>query len=418
MDLEVVTVGTELLLGFTVDSNSAEIGRQLAAVGVRVSRRTSVPDDAGAISDAVAAALGRSRVVLITGGLGPTRDDITKHTVAGLFDAPLEFRDEIWQELVGRWARLGRRLAEANRTQAMVPRGATVLPNRWGTAPGLWLEGGPGVAIMLPGVPREMRGLLEHEVVPRLASLAGGRVIRSRTLRTTGIPESSLSDRVGPIEGELAPVTLAYLPSLEGVDLRVTSWDTEPAEGDRRLAAAIERLRLAAGHHAYGEDEADLAAVLLEAARSRGATIAVAESCTGGLVGGRLTAVPGSSDVFLGGVIAYHNEAKQSLLGVPLEVLEREGAVSEATARLMAEGAARHFGASAALAVTGIAGPGGGTPEKPVGTICFATSVEGVTQSSRTILPGERHEIRTRAAQLALYLLLGRLRGDGGAAVP
>lgn len=410
MDLEVVTVGTELLLGYTLDSNSAEIGRQLARIGVRVVRRTSVADEGAAIRDAVGAALRRSRVVLITGGLGPTRDDITKHTVAGLFGAPLEFDDGIWQELVARWARLGRRLAEANRTQAMVPRGATVLPNRWGTAPGLWLEGPAGLAIMLPGVPREMRGLLEHEVVPRLAARAGGRVIRSRTLRTTGIPESSLSDRIGPIEGELAPLTLAYLPALEGVDLRVTCWDADPAEADRRLAAAIERLRQSAGGHAYGEEETDLAAIVLDAARKSGRTLAVAESCTGGLVGGRLTAVPGSSDVFLGGVIAYHNDAKQSLLGVPAGVLEREGAVSEAVARLMAEGAARRLGAGAAVAVTGIAGPAGGTEEKPVGTICFATTVDGVTQSSRTILPGERYDIRTRAAQLALSLLLGRLQ--------
>jgi len=418
VDLEVVTVGTELLLGFTVDSNSAEIGRQLARVGIRVGRRTSVPDHAGAIRDAVGAALRRSRVALVTGGLGPTRDDITKHAVAGLFGAPLEFRDDIWQELVERWARLGRRLAESNRTQAMVPRGATVLPNRWGTAPGLWLEGGPGLVIMLPGVPREMRGLLEHEVVPRLAAQAGPRVIRSRTLRTTGIPESSLSDRVGSIEGELAPVTLAYLPSLEGVDLRLTCWDLEPEEADLRLAAAVERLRQAAGSHVYGEEDADLAAVVLDAARRTGRTLAVAESCTGGLVGGRLTAVPGSSDVFLGGVIAYHNEAKRTLLGVPADVLEREGAVSEATARLMAEGVAQRLAASAAVAVTGIAGPAGGSPEKPVGTICFASTIGGVTTSSRTILPGERHDIRTRGTQLALYLLLGRLRADGAGAAP
>jgi nicotinamide-nucleotide amidase len=415
VDLEVVTVGTELLLGFTVDSNSADIGRQLARVGVRVTRRTSVADDSGAIRDAVGAALGRSQLVLITGGLGPTRDDITKHTVADLFGAPLEFHDDIWQELVERWGRLGRRLAEANRTQAMVPQGATVLANRWGTAPGLWLEGQAGIAIMLPGVPREMRGLLEHEVVPRLAARGAGRVIRSRTLRTTGIPESSLSDRIGPIEAELAPLTLAYLPGLEGVDLRVTCWDSEPADADRRLAAAIERLRASAGSHVYGEEEADLAAVVLEAARKGGTTVAVAESCTGGLVGGRLTAVAGSSDVFRGGVIAYHDEAKRSLLDVPAEVLEREGAVSEAVARLMAEGAARRLGAGAAVAVTGIAGPAGGSAEKPVGTICFATTVGGVTQSSRTILPGARYEIRTRATQLALYLLLVRLQDSPGA---
>lgn len=414
MELEVVTVGTELLLGFTVDSNSAEIGRQLARIGVRVTRRTSVADDAGAIHDAVGAALDRSRLVLITGGLGPTRDDITKHAVSALFNSPLEFHEAVWQELVDRWARLGRRLAEANRTQAMVPRGATVLPNRWGTAPGLWLEGERGIAIMLPGVPREMRGLLEHEVVPRLSARSAGQVIRSRTLRTTAIPESSLSDRIGPIEGELAPLTLAYLPSLEGVDLRVTCWDGEPEEAERRLAIAIDRLRRSAGDNVYGEEDADLAAMVLESARQAGLKLAVAESCTGGLVGGRLTSVPGSSDVFLGGVIAYHNDVKAALLGVPRDVLEQEGAVSEAVARLMAEGVARRLGAEGAVAVTGIAGPAGGTPEKPVGTICFATTIGGKTESARTILPGERHDIRTRAAQLALYHLLGRLRERGG----
>ncbi|MEO8031222.1 MAG: competence/damage-inducible protein A [Gemmatimonadota bacterium] len=411
MRLEAVTVGTELLLGFTVDTNAADIGRQLAAIGVRVVRRTSVPDQADAIESAVSSALQRTGAVLITGGLGPTRDDITKHTVAGLFDAPLEFDDSVWRAVLARFARIRRPVVESNRTQAMVPRGARVLPNQWGTAPGLWLEGRPGLAIMLPGVPREMRGLLEHEVLPRLAERVGGViVVRSRTVRTTAIAESTLAERLGEIETEIAPVTLAYLPGLTGVDLRVTSWEAEPAEADLRLAVAVDRLRRLAGAHAYGEDEADLAAEVLDAAREQGLHLAVAESCTGGLLGARLTAIPGSSAVFRGGTIAYDDRVKMAELGVAESVLTTHGAVSEATARSMADGVAARFGVELASAVTGIAGPDGGSAEKPVGLVCFATRVAGVTETATMIIPGDRSEIRGRAAQYALFQLLRRLR--------
>lgn len=410
MQLEAVTVGTELLLGFTLDTNAAEIGRQLGAVGVRVVRRTSVSDDARAISDSVREALARTGAVLITGGLGPTRDDITKHTVAQLFGAELEFNSKVWEAVLARFARFRRPVVQSNRSQAMVPRGAEVLPNQWGTAPGLWLEGKPGLAIMLPGVPREMRGLLEHEVVPRLARRAGeGRVVRSRTVRTTAIAESTLAERLGEIEQEIAPLTLAYLPGVEGVDLRVTSWEAEAAEADLRLAVAVDRLHRLAGSHAYGEDDADLAAELLAAAKQRSLHIAVAESCTGGLVGGRLTAVPGSSAVFRGGTIAYDNGIKIAELGVPASLLEAHGAVSEECARAMADGVAARFGTELAIAVTGIAGPDGGTAEKPVGTVCFATRAAGETRSWTQILGGERAEIRARAAQVALFQLLRRL---------
>ena len=215
-----------------------EIARALSAVGARVVRRTSVPDGAEPIRGAVRDALGRSGAVLTTGGLGPTRDDITKKVVAELFGAPLDFDDEVWAALVERFGRLGRVPAASNRSQAEVPRGATVLPNRWGTAPGLWLDGAPGLVIMLPGVPGEMRKLLEHEVVPRVAERGGSRVIRSRLVRTTGVPESTLAERMGDIEREIAPLTLAYLPGLDGVDLRVSAWQLPADEADRRLAAA------------------------------------------------------------------------------------------------------------------------------------------------------------------------------------
>ncbi len=409
MDIELVTIGTELLLGMTVDTNGAEIARALAAQGVRVIRRTTVADRGDEIRDVVADALGRTGAVLTTGGLGPTSDDITKKVVADLFNAPLEFDETIWAGLLARFARLERKPAESNRSQAEVPRGATVLTNRWGTAPGLWLEGPSGLVIMLPGVPLEMRRLLEHEVVPRLGPRGTGSVIRSLLVRTSGIPESSLAERMGGIEREIAPLTLAYLPGVEGVDLRLSAWDLAPEEAERRLHVAAGLLRARGAENVYAEGESDLAALVLNQARSQRLRLAVAESCTGGLLGVRLTEVPGSSDVFVGGVIAYDNALKVELLGVSETLLAEYGAVSEPVAHAMAEAAARRFGVAAAISVTGIAGPGGGTPEKPVGTVWIGCSYKGTVETRRSVFPGSRHEVRARAAQAALFLLYRRL---------
>jgi nicotinamide-nucleotide amidase len=410
MNIELVTIGTELLLGFTVDTNGAELARALSAAGVTVVRRTSVSDNTDAIREAVRDGLERTGAVLTTGGLGPTRDDISKRAVAELFGAPLDFDDGVWAALVERFARIGRVPVESNRSQAEVPRGATVLRNRWGTAPGLWIEGAPGLVIMLPGVPGEMRKLLEHEVVPRLAGRADGRVIRSRLVRTTGIPESTLAERMGEIEREIAPLSLAYLPGLDGVDLRVSAWRLPPGEADARLAAAVAVLRERGAEYVYGEGEADLAELVLDAARRRGARIATAESCTGGLVGARLTEIPGSSDVYVGGVVAYANDLKTGVLGVDPALVAEHGAVSEPVAVAMARGAVERLGADAAVSVTGIAGPGGGSEAKPVGTIWYGVAFEGGVDGQRSLLPGTRHDIRARAAQAALHLLLRRLR--------
>lgn len=409
MNIELITIGTELLLGMTVDTNGAEVSRALAAQGIRVTRRTSVADRSDEIREVVVDALKRTGAVLTTGGLGPTSDDITKKAVVDLFNAPLEFDQTIWAGLLERFARLERKPAESNRSQAEVPRGATILTNRWGTAPGLWLEGPQGLVIMLPGVPLEMRRLLEHEVVPRLASRVTGSVIRSLLVRTSGIPESSLAERMGDVEKEIAPLTLAYLPGLEGVDLRLSAWDLSPDEAERRLHAAAGLLQSRGAENVYGVGETDLAALVLDEARSQGLRLAVAESCTGGLVGARLTEVPGSSDVFVGGVIAYDNAPKVHLLGVPEALLVEQGAVSEPVARAMAEGVARRFGVAAAVSVTGVAGPGGGTPEKPVGTVWIGCSYHGTVETRRGLFPGSRPEVRARAAQAALFLLYRRL---------
>ena len=413
MKLEVVTIGTELVLGLTPDTNAAELGRALGAAGAEIVRHVSVPDRPAAIRAAIADALERTGFVVVTGGLGPTHDDMTKHEVAALFGTPLRLDDAVLRSLEARFRRLGRPMPAVNRTQAEVPEGATVLPNPRGTAPGLWLEDTRGrVAVLLPGVPSEMRGLLVDEVLPRVAQRSGGgRVVLSRTLRTTGVPESALAERIGPVEQDLAPLTLAYLPSVDGVDLRLTAWSLAPDEAEHRLAEAGAQLRARLEEHYYGQDGADLAAVVLDLLR--GQRLAVAESCTGGLVAARITAVPGASAVFAGGVVAYDDAVKRDLLNVPAATLEAHGAVSEETVRAMAEGAQRRFAAGAAIAVTGIAGPAGGTPEKPVGTVWLAARLGADTRAVKRVFPGDRGEIRARAAQAALDLLRRLLGGPG-----
>jgi len=416
--IELLTIGTELLLGQTVDTNGAELGRALAAAGIPVVRRTSVTDDPAAIREATSQALARTGAVLTTGGLGPTADDITKKLIAELFGMPLTFRTEVWEALVARFARAGRVPAERNRCQAEVPEGAVILPNRWGTAPGLWLEGPPGLAILLPGVPAEMRGLLHHEVLPRLAPRAGGRVVRSRTLRTSGIPESSLAERLDQVEHRLAPLSLAYLPGVAGVDLRLTAWNLAPDAADAALAAGMALLREGAAGWAYGEEDQDLAALVLQAARERGLHLGTAESCTGGGIGARLTAIPGSSEVYRGGVVAYDNRLKVDLLGVPEELLARAGAVSAEVAEAMASTALGRLGADLAISVTGIAGPGGGTPEKPVGLVYLGLATRAGVRATRHQFPGDREDVRARAGQMALFRLLQELTGQDGQAGP
>ncbi len=408
MKLELLTIGTELLLGYTVDTNAVELARALAAAGAELARRTTVPDRADAIRAGVAEALSRTGFVLTTGGLGPTRDDMTKKVVAELLGKRLVLDERLLTSLEARFRRLGRPMPAINRSQAEVPEGATVLPNPRGTAPGLWLEDDRGrVVVLLPGVPREMRGLLVDEVLPRLVARQDGerRVVLSRTVRTAGIAESALAERVGPIESDLLPLTLAYLPSVDGVDLRVTAWQLEPRDAEARLAPVVERLVSAAGEHYYGVDDADLAAVVLDQLRHGRHRLGIAESCTGGMVAERVTNIPGASDTFIGGVVAYADVVKTAALKVPLETLEAHGAVSEETVRAMAEGAQRLFSADCTIAVTGIAGPGGGTPEKPVGTVWLAARVHTTAQAVKRVLPGDREEIRRRSAQAGLDLL-------------
>jgi nicotinamide-nucleotide amidase len=411
MDLEVVTVGTELLLGYTLDSNAADIARSLAPIGVRVVRRSTVGDDEAAIQQVVVDCLERTGFVILTGGLGPTRDDVTKKAVARVFDAPLELDGEYLELLQERFARLSSGpMPGSNRSQAEIPRGAVVLTNPRGTAPGLWIDGPLGLAILLPGIPNEMRGILQREVIPRMRHRlyeqhGHPRVTKSRTLRTTGVSESKLAEWLAAPEATLGAVSLAYLPGIDGVDLRLTAWEMPEQEVDGALDSAVALLRPALGSDFYGEEDVDLAEVVLERLRDAGSCLAVAESCTGGGMGARLTAVPGSSDVFAGGVISYSNTSKIRDLGVSEQLIEEHGAVSVPVVEAMVHGVRDKFATDAAVAATGIAGPGGGTSEKPVGTVCVAACFREHTRSLKRWFPGGRSEVRDRSAQAALDLM-------------
>jgi nicotinamide-nucleotide amidase len=410
MRIEVVTIGDELLLGYTIDTNAAHLARELAAVGVEIVRRTTCGDTADSIASAVRDALERADGVITTGGLGPTSDDLTKPSIAALFGRRMVLDEEHLAWMRDRWAARwpGRPMPETNVQQAMLPEGARKLTNNHGSAPGILLEDERGRWVaMLPGVPRELRGMVADTLMPSLRERLGEarRVVRSRTLRTTGVAESLVADRIGTIEGGIGAVDLAYLPTVDGVDLRLTVRALPPHEADARLAVAAERVRSVMAHAIYGEGDADLAAVVLDACRSHGLMLGVAESCTGGLLGERLTAVPGSSAVVRGGIIAYDDAVKRSLLRVTSEMLAEHGAVSEPVVRAMASGARSVLQVGAALAITGIAGPGGGTATKPVGTVWIALDLDGHVESRLLRLWGDRDEVRRRSAQAALELL-------------
>lgn len=407
--VEIVTIGTELLLGHTTDTNGGWIGARLASEGFAVTRRAAVADDEDAMRSAIGDALARADVVICTGGLGPTTDDFTKPVVAAMYGRPLVF-DPGWFAVVEqRFTARGMKMPVINRNQAEIPQGARLLPNTRGSAPGLILEDDTlGTTILLPGVPFEMRGLMDEHVVPYLRErLGAGHPIVERWIRTNGISESALAERVASVVEEIAPLAVSFLPSVNGEDIRITCWgDCDAEEAERRLADAQDRIAACLEPYVYARDRKDLADIVGDMLRDRGLTIAVAESCTGGLLATRLTDRPGSSAWFVGGVVAYANDVKIRQLGVQRETIEDHGAVSEACAREMAAGAQHAFNADVAISITGIAGPGGGTDEKPVGTVWIAVASKARITARRYRFGGDRSEIRARAAQGALALIL------------
>lgn len=403
--VEIVTIGDELLLGTTVDTNAVFLARALGDIGVPITRRATVGDVADDIADAVRQALHRTGGVITTGGLGPTADDLTRPVLAALFGRELREDPAIVAALHALWASRGRggALPPSNLQQALVPEGAEIIPNGQGTAPGLRLTDAEGRwVMMLPGVPREMRAMTTEQVVPWLAARSSGTVLRYRVVRTTSIAESSLADKLGAMKREVEGLPLAYLPGIDGVDLRVTASGLPADVATARLDAAVALIREAVGPYAYATDGLSMPSVVLDLCEAHGDTIAVAESCTGGLLGARLTEVPGSSRVVLGGVIAYANSVKEQELGVTAEDIAEHGAVSEPVAVQMARGVRSLTGATIGVGITGVAGPDGGTPDKPVGTVWIAVDIRGTVLASRAIYIGDRQEIRYRASQVAL----------------
>jgi nicotinamide-nucleotide amidase len=409
--VELITIGDELLLGFTIDTNAAHIARTLAEAGIEIVRRTTVGDEAQQIAGAVREALERTGAVITTGGLGPTSDDMTKPAIAGIFGRRMKLDEEIAASLERRWKARFRegKFPATNRAQAEIPEGAKILTNRHGSAPGIWLEDEKGRWVaMLPGVPREMRGMLADELLPELQNRwkDSQGVVLSGTLRTTGIAESAIAESLGPnfLDGEFGSLPIAFLPGVAGVDLRVTVRGMPKERAQEIVGNAIAKLRTRVAPYVYGEGDTDLAAVVLDLCHNRGLKIAVAESCTGGLLGERLTNIPGSSNSFLGGVIAYDNSVKKDMLGVAATDIDQFGAVSEEVARQMAVAVCRKTGADVGVSITGIAGPGGATPEKPVGLTWIALAAKTV-EARRFQMIGDRAEIRQRAAQAALEML-------------
>ena len=410
--VEILAIGTELLLGDTIDTNSAWLGAHLAAAGLPVARRTTVVDDFDLMAGAMREALARAGVLICTGGLGPTHDDFTREVVAAVIARPLELDDGWLRVLHERYDQRGIPMPTINRRQAMAPAGAVVLPNPRGSAPGLWIEHEDRVIVLLPGVPYELHTLAEQEVLPRLAARhPDARPVRSVHVRTSGVPESRLAERIDDIVREIEPLDVAFLPRAAGVDVRVTARGLPAAEADARLVEARNRLSQRVGAAHFADGDTALPAVLGDLLRSRALRVAFAESCTGGLAAKLMTDAAGASDYVQGGVVAYANEVKSSVLGVPEETLRAHGAVSEETVRAMASGVRRVCHAECGIAITGVAGPGGGSEERPVGTVWIAAETPDASHARRLRLLGYREEIRERSAYAALDLLRRMLLG-------
>ena len=373
MTAEVLCVGSELLLGNITNGNARWIAEQLAALGVPHQRQMVVGDNRERLMAEVRQAAGRCRVLITTGGLGPTPDDLTTETIAAAFETPLVEHPEIWAEIQARLSARGRICSPSNRRQAFLPEGAAVLPNPTGTAPGMIWSPVPGFTVLtFPGVPSEMKAMWQQTAAPwlRQSGLAAG-VFASRMLRFWGVSESALAEEMADLLEQANPTVAPYAGAGE-VKLRITARAEHQSDAEALLLPVEREIRRRTGKSCFGVDEQSLAEVVLQQLRLRGQTVAVAESCTGGGLGAALAAVPGASDVFLGGVIAYANGVKQGLLGVPAELLLAHGAVSDPVAQSMAEGARRVTGADWGLAITGVAGPGGGSDEKPVGLVHLA----------------------------------------------
>jgi nicotinamide-nucleotide amidase len=407
----ILAVGSELLGTERLDTNSLRLTALLDRYGVELRRKAVLGDDEAEIAAELRSLVSRVDLILVTGGLGPTSDDVTREAVANALGRSLHLDAEVLAAIERRFQSLGWRMPDVNRRQAQVIAGAEVLPNARGTAPGMRLEAGGGTIFLFPGVPTELDGLLDSALEPWLAKRAGGVARETAVLKIAGLPESVVEERIAPAYHEFGREAITILASAGEIRLQVGASGPE-AERRTRLAAMVSRLAELAGDAVFTTREEDtLESVVGDLLRAAGATLTAAESCTGGLLSQRLTAVPGSSDYFLGAAVTYSDDLKTRLVGVPPEMLAEHGAVSEPVARAMAEGVRRALGSDYGVGITGVAGPGGGSEEKPVGTVHLAVAGphDGEVDHRRLRLPGDRDQVRRFSAQLALEMLRRRL---------
>ncbi|RNI31281.1 competence/damage-inducible protein A [Rufibacter latericius] len=370
---EIMTIGDELLYGQVIDTNSAWLGQELGKIGIRVKQITSISDNPEAICEALTQAISRVDIVLITGGLGPTKDDLTKHTLARYFNSELQLHQPSLEDVESIFKRFNRPMLEVNRQQAFLPASCTPIRNVLGTAPGMLFHEQETVIVSMPGVPFEMKRMVTDTVLPYLQDHFHLPQIIHKVIQTIGIGESFLAEKIADWEDNLpAHLKLAYLPYLAGVRLRLTGFSDNQQELETQLQEQVDRLTALIPDHIFAYGEVTLEEAIGQLLKDRNLTISTAESCTGGLVAHKLTSVPGSSAYFMGSVVAYNNEVKKAQLGVTTEILEQHGAVSEETVRAMAEGVRKLLKTDIGISTSGIAGPDGGTPDKPVGTIWIA----------------------------------------------
>ena len=404
----ILAIGSEMLTPFRVDTNSLFITDRLNTIGYDVRLKAVVADDVGELAAMIGSTLAWADLLVVTGGLGPTEDDMTRDAVARVLGIALDVDETIVERIRERFARRGMTMPDINRRQAMVPRGAAVLANPNGTAPGLWLESGGTAIVLLPGPPREMKPMLDAVITERLARKAKGNGLFRRVLKITGRAESDVDAQASPVYGPWAardlPISTTILAVLGQIELHLTAQASRKADADVALDAAVRELQEALGPSVYSIDGRALEQVVGDLLREHTLTIAVAESCSGGLLASRLTDVPGSSGYMDRGVVCYSNRSKTDLAGVPEALIEAHGAVSEAVAQAMAEGIRSRAGTNVGVGITGIAGPGGGSPDKPVGTVAIAVAVDDEIRVRTFQFIGSREMVKFQAAQSALNM--------------
>jgi nicotinamide-nucleotide amidase len=405
MKAEIIAVGSELLTPDRVDTNSLYLTEMLNRAGFEVHLKSIVGDNAHDLENLLRAALNRSSLIVICGGLGPTEDDLTRAATAGALSRRVTVEEAILESLRQRFASRGYPMPKINERQAEVIEGAVILPNPVGTAPGMWLEEGGACLVLLPGPPRELKAVFESHVMPRATALGGGRRLETRTLSLQGLPESEADTRIAPIYKSYPNIQTTILAAKGCISVRLQRW-LAPAEEPADLEDLAARLGAELGDYVFASSNETLEEVIGKLLRQSHRTIAVAESCTAGLIGSAITRVPGSSDYFQGGILCYSNELKVDLCLVPRALLENHGAVSAEVAEALARGVRTRTRSSVGLAVTGIAGPGGGSPQKPVGLVYFGLADEERHIHMRRIFPGDRDTVR----ELATMFALGHLR--------